>query len=58
VEIGIGRLPEEVDMAKSLSCKELGRLLEISDGLYTMDSDESFRESETRALLEGTRQRV
>jgi hypothetical protein len=41
-----------------LSCNELGCLLEISDGLYTIDSDESFRENETRALLEGTRQRV
>jgi len=58
VEIGIGWLPQEVDMAKSLSCKELERLLEISDGLYTVDSEESFRENETRALLEGTRQRV
>ncbi|XP_047055184.1 uncharacterized protein LOC124661368 [Lolium rigidum] len=58
VEIGIGWLPQEVDMAKSLSCNELGCLLEISDGLYTIDSDESFRENETRALLEGTRQRV
>ncbi|KAM3227947.1 hypothetical protein ACQJBY_059599 [Aegilops geniculata] len=58
VEIGIDLLPAEVEKAKALSCMELDHLLEISDGLYTIDSEESFRENETRALLEGTRQRV
>ncbi|XP_044419217.1 protein HASTY 1 isoform X5 [Triticum aestivum] len=57
-EIGVDLLPAEVEKAKTLSCMELDHLLEISDGLYTIDSEESFRENETRALLEGTRQRV
>ena len=58
LEIDVGWLPQEVDKAKSLSCEELVRLLEIPDGLYTVYSEESFRENETRALLEGTRQSV
>uniref|UniRef100_A0A453NM97 Exportin-5 C-terminal domain-containing protein n=1 Tax=Aegilops tauschii subsp. strangulata TaxID=200361 RepID=A0A453NM97_AEGTS len=53
-EIGVDLLPAEVEKAKTLSCMELDHLLEISDGLYTIDSEESFRENETRALLEGT----
>lgn len=57
-EIGADLLPEAVEKAKSLSCMELDHLLEISDGLYTIDSQETFRDNETRALLEGTRQRV
>ncbi|VAI45168.1 unnamed protein product [Triticum turgidum subsp. durum] len=57
-EIGADLLPKAVEKAKSLSCMELDHLLEISDGLYTIDSQEIFRENETKALLEGTRQRV